>query len=138
MTLFKKYSLHIVWIISLSAVLGSLYISNILHLPPCSLCWYQRIFMYPLALIVPIGILSKDKNVSRYVLGLSIPGAIIAIYHHLLQMQIIPEIITPCSVGISCVTKTFLWYGFVTLPLLSFTAFLLIILCVWYYKKGEK
>ena len=109
---YKIYLLHISWLQALAAMLGSLYFSDILHYPPCILCWYQRIAMYPLVLLIPIGILKKDKNLPYYVLPLSIIGTIIAFYHNLLYFNIIPQSLAPCVAGISCTTKFVEFFGF--------------------------
>ncbi|HSX49197.1 MAG TPA: disulfide oxidoreductase [Candidatus Saccharimonadales bacterium] len=139
----KQNVLYIAWAQSLAAVFGSLYFSEIVHFPPCILCWYQRIFMYPLAIIIPIGIIKKDKKIYQYVLPLAIIGAIFGFYHNLLYYGIIPESLTPCLAGISCTTKFIEFFGFVTIPFLSLSAFLVIIACMLLYrkfnlKKGKK
>src|SRR5579864_5425272 len=100
----NKNVLYIAWVQSLLAMLGSLYFSEIKKFPPCILCWYQRILMYPLVLIIAVGILRKDKNLPHYVLPLSAIGTIIAVYHNLLYMNIIPESLAPCVAGVSCTT----------------------------------
>jgi disulfide bond formation protein DsbB len=125
-----KYLLYISWIQSLLATLGSLYFSEILHYPPCVLCWYQRIFMYPLVLLIPVAVIKKDKNIPYYLLPLVTIGGIIAIYHNLLYWKIIPEAQAPCQAGISCTSKFIEWFGFVTIPFLSFLGFALIFVCM--------
>lgn len=129
---FKKNSLYFAWVQALAATFGSLYASEILGWAPCVLCWYQRILMYPLVLILPVGIIKKDKNLSFYVLPLTILGMVVALYQHLLQIGIIPDKITPCTFGVSCLTK-YIDFGFITLPLLSFFGFAFIALCVVFY-----
>lgn len=123
----RPYVAYIAWIQALAATLGSLYFSEILKLPPCTLCWYQRIFMYPLVFIIPIGVLTKDKRLPIYVLPLAVVGGIIAVFHNLLYYGIIPEAQAPCQLGVSCTTKFFEWFGFVTIPLLSLMGFVVII-----------
>ncbi len=134
----KRYSYlpHIAWLISLLATLGSLYYSEVKHFAPCILCWYQRIFIYPLVFIIPIGILKKDTNFSLYVLLFSIIGGCIAIYHELVSYGIIG---TVCR-DISCVTKYINYFGFITIPFLSLVAFVIIAICMIiyrYYGNGE-
>ena len=119
----NKYACLLAFVLALVGTLMSLFFSEILHLPPCVLCWYQRIFMYPIVAILAVGILRKDKNVAYYVLPLSIVGLIISIYHNLLYYSILPENVAPCIQGISCTTRQIEWFGFVTIPLLSFIAF---------------
>lgn len=134
-SLSKKYLLYLSWVQALVATLGSLFFSEIWHLPPCTLCWYQRIFMYPLAILIAVGIVKKDKNLSDYALSLSIPGLVIAIYHNLLYYKILPESIAPCTAGVSCTTKFFAWFGFVTIPLLSLLAFAIITILMLIYRR---
>ncbi len=74
-----KHVVVIAWIQSIIATLGSLYYSEILHFTPCVLCWYQRILLYPLVLIIAVGILRKDKGLYQYVLPMSILGLLIAL-----------------------------------------------------------
>ena len=108
---------------------------------PCLLCWYQRIAMYPLALIIPVGIIRKDKNLPLYILPLTIIGGSIAIYHNLLYYNIVPESLAPCVQGISCTTKLVEYFGFITIPLLSLTAFVVItilMIAVWKGLKNEQ
>lgn len=134
----RKYILYIAWVQALVATLGSLYFSEIAHYIPCVLCWYQRILMYPLVAILAVGILRKDKNVPYYVLPLSILGLLIAIYHYLLQMGVIPESVAPCVAGISCASRFVQWFGFVTIPFLSLVAFAVITACMVFFIKQKK
>ncbi len=123
---FVDYHLYIAWVIALMATLGSLYFSQILKLPPCVLCWYQRICMYPLVAILAVGIIRKDTKVPLYALPLTLVGLAVSFYHVLLYYHIIPESIAPCMLGVSCTTKFFEWFGFVTIPFLSFVGFILL------------
>lgn len=131
----KKYHIYSVWFIALSATCLSLYFSEILRFPPCTLCWYQRICMYPILLITTVGILNNDRLIHRYVLPLAVIGLGISVYHNLLYYGLLPESIVPCTAGISCTTKFIEYFGFVTIPLLSMIAFVLIIIFTLIYKK---
>jgi disulfide bond formation protein DsbB len=126
----SPFFLPIAWAQSLLAMLGSLFFSEILKYPPCVLCWYQRIAIYPLALIFAIAILRGDRKVYLYALPLAVIGAIIALYHNLLYYGIVPESIAPCQAGVSCTTKFIEFFGFITIPFLSFCAFAVIIACM--------
>ena len=119
----KQRLLFLAWITALFAVAGSLYFSEIRDFPPCVLCWYQRICMYPLVAILAVGILRRDSNVAYYVLPLGLAGLAISIYHNLLYYNIIPESAAPCVAGISCTTVYIEWFGFITIPLLSLAGF---------------
>ncbi|MBI2074862.1 MAG: disulfide bond formation protein B [Candidatus Levybacteria bacterium] len=129
---------YISWISAFAAFLGSLYFSEILDFVPCVLCWYQRILMYPLVIIIAVGIIRKDKNLPFYVLPLSIPGIIIGFYQHLLQIGIIPESTAPCAFGVSCSTTYIDWFGFITIPLLSLISFMVITICMFAFLRYNK
>jgi disulfide bond formation protein DsbB len=133
----KKYILYLAFVQAWVATLGSLFFSEVMHWTPCVLCWYQRICMYPLALILGVGIVRKDKNVFTYVLPLSIIGWVIALYHNLLYYNIIPHSLAPCTAGVSCTTKYFAWFGFITIPLLSFTAFTVITILMLFFRRKK-
>lgn len=137
MNFLKKYSLYIAWTASLLAMLGSLYYSNILHYAPCVLCWYQRICIYPLVVILGIGILRRDRNVVLYALPLSVIGGLISLYHNLLYYKILPESAAPCTVGASCLTKYVEYFGFVSIPLLSLLTLIIITVCLLIAKKYD-
>jgi len=123
------------WWIALIATLGSLYLSDILQYVPCVLCWYQRIALYPLIVLLPVSIFRKDYHIYSYVLPLVSIGGVFAFYHLLLQYGIITENILPCQLGVSCSTRYIEWFGFITIPLLSFLTFVSIGFCMWYIKK---
>lgn len=132
----KQNILYILFLQALVATLGSLYFSEIMKFPPCVLCWYQRIFMYPIVFILGAGIYFRDKFIYRYVLILSSIGLIIAFYHNLLYYKILPESAAPCMLGVSCTTKQLEWLGFITIPLLSLIAFAIItVSMIWYSRQ---
>lgn len=128
---------YIAWIQAWIATLGSLFFSEVMHFTPCPLCWYQRIFMYPLVFILSVGIARKDKNLPYYVLPLSAGGWTIALYHNLLYYGWIPNLVK-CEQGVSCTTRFFAWYGFITIPLLSLIAFTVISACMITLLKHSK
>lgn len=123
----NKYILIIAFLQAWAATLGSLYFSEVLGYKPCLLCWYQRILMYPLIIILGIAIWRGDRKIYYYVLPLSILGAAIALYQYLLQMTPLAQI-TPvaCSAYGPCREVQALFWGFVTIPFLSLVAFLVI------------
>lgn len=129
-SLFKKVFIQYSFFIPIAAMLGSLFFSEIAHYTPCILCWYQRILMYPLALIMTVGFFRKDKNAYYYSIGLSLIGAIIAAYHYLLQVKAVNAIV-PCSnsaVAVDCAQKVFMHFGYITIPMMALSAFVLIII----------
>lgn len=124
------------WVIALIATLGSLFFSEVMGFPPCSLCWYQRIAMYPLVVLFFIGLNPLQKIVFKYTFPMVAIGWILALYHNLLHLKIIPEGLSPCRFGVPCSSIWIKWLGFITIPVLSFSAFsLLLILLIIFYRK---
>jgi len=111
------------WLVATLATLGALFFSEVMELPPCVLCWYQRIFMFPLVLLLPIGLFPYDPRVVRYALPLVAIGWGISVFQVLLVAGVIPEAIRPCTQGVPCSEVQIEWLGFVNIPLLSFLAF---------------
>lgn len=122
--------IYLSWVIALIATIGSLFFSEVMQLPPCLLCWYQRIAMYPLVIVVGAGIILRDQRVKYYALPLALAGLAIALYHNLLYYGILPENLAPCTQGISCTSRQIEWFGFITIPFLALTAFILIGACL--------
>jgi disulfide bond formation protein DsbB len=111
------------WIMATSATLGALFLSEVMGLAPCVLCWWQRVFMFPLVLILALGLFPFDAKVLRYAMPLALIGLVFAAIHVLLTLGIIPETLAPCRQGIPCKTIQIQWFGFLTIPFLSFVAF---------------
>jgi disulfide bond formation protein DsbB len=128
--------LFVCWLLVAGATLGSLFISEIMRLPPCSLCWIQRIFMYPLAIILLIGLFPLDGTVVRYALPLALCGVATAMYHTLLQLGIIPESAAPCQQGVSCSDISFALFGFASIPVLSLFVFSAVAGLLFYLKRS--
>lgn len=118
---------YVAWGQALVATAGSLFFSEVMHFEPCTLCWWQRIFMYPLVIILYIGIKTKDKNLPKYVLSMGIVGWMIAVYHNYIYYQTANTNNLFCSLGVSCSERYINWFGFVTIPLLSLVAYSIII-----------
>ncbi len=129
---------YIAWVIALLSVVGSLFFSEVMQLPPCVLCWYQRIAMYPLVLIIGIGIVLRDARMKIYALAFALAGLAIAIYHNLLYYGFIPESITPCTEGVPCNAVQIELLGFITIPMMGLAAFVGVALCLLFYKPEEK
>ncbi|MFT0546272.1 disulfide bond formation protein B [Allopusillimonas ginsengisoli] len=117
------YRLFAAWIIALIATLGALFLSEIMGLIPCELCWYQRIFMFPLVFVLAVGLATTDTQVFKYALPLVAAGWLVAAYHNLLYVDIIPEALQPCGAGPSCAKADLNLLGFISIPLLSLVAF---------------
>jgi disulfide bond formation protein DsbB len=129
--------LYLAWLVAVVATLGSLYFSEIRGFLPCELCWYQRIAMYPLAIILGIAAYTNDVKISKYVLPLSIIGGLIAFYHYLLEK--IPGFATvaPCSKGIPCNVAWINWFGFMTIPFLALVGFILITVFIFLSREAK-
>jgi disulfide bond formation protein DsbB len=125
----------LLWLVALLATAGSLFFSEVMEFIPCSLCWYQRVFMYPLVILLFVGSRRSFTEVIIFCLPLVGLGWLIALYHNLLQWGLIPETASPCIEGISCSARYIEWYGFVTIPLLSLLAFSILGLGLIYGKR---
>ena len=116
---------HVALLAAWIAMCGSLFFSEVLGWPPCLLCWYQRILMYPLTLLIAIGILRRDHGLHLYVLPFSALGACVSLYHYLLiKTDWFPP--PPCNVGIPCTVDYLNVFGFINIPFLALTAFAII------------
>jgi disulfide bond formation protein DsbB len=129
--------LYIAWMIALAGMVGSLFFSEVMQYPPCVLCWYQRIALYPLVFVIGAGIILSDVRVKYYALPLCLAGLAIAFYHNLLYYGIIPESISPCTQGVSCTAAQLELLGFITIPLLSLVSFAVMALCLLFYRSKD-
>lgn len=131
--------LRLAWFISLVATLGSLYFSEVMGFIPCTLCWYQRILMYTLPVLLGIALYRNDTKIVIYTIFQTVLGFGFGLYHVLLQHTNLFEHVKTCSVDVPCTTLFINWFGFITIPLLSMTAFLLIgILSVLILRENKK
>jgi len=122
----ERHPIGWAWAVATVAAVGSLYLSEIAHLVPCSLCWYQRIAMYPLVFVLGVGVLRGDASVWRYVLPIAGVGLAIAIYHVTIQWQ--PSLdVGACTSGAPCTGRYLAVFGFISIPTMAGAAFLLII-----------
>lgn len=131
-------SLLLSWIAAIIATLGSLYFSEVMHFIPCTLCWYQRIFMYPLAIIFGIAVYRNDTGIYKYALPVSIIGLLISGYHTLLQKVPALKQFEMCTTGVPCSKDYINWLGFITIPLLAFVAFAIITICMAALARSHK
>ncbi len=129
---------YLAWVIALVATVGSLFFSEVMGLPPCLLCWYQRIAMYPLVVVIGSGIVMRDRRMKYYALPLCLIGLVISLYHNLLYYGLVPESIAPCTAGISCTSRQIEWLGFVTIPLMGLAAFIGLSVCLLFYKSEQE
>ena len=128
------------WLVALAATLGALFLGEIVGLEPCVLCWYQRIAMFPLVLILALGLLPVfDDRCVRYALPLAVAGGAVALYHTLLYWGVVPKDLVPCGQGPSCTDVKQTLFGMVPLPLISLAAFTLVVVLLLLVKsKGAR
>lgn len=122
----KDNWLFTAWAASFTAMLGSLYFSEIAGYEPCELCWYQRIFMYPIVLILGLAVIKKDIQAAKYSLMLSAIGGCISIYHYAIQKIEFLQSSAPACGRVPCTGMYINWFGFITIPFLALTAFVII------------
>lgn len=134
----RNNALYLAWVVSLIATGGSLYLSEVLHYIPCELCWFQRIFMYPQAILLGIACYRNDRGIIPYVLPLSVIGGFISIYHY--AKQKIPGFaeLLPCSAGVPCNKDYLDWFGIITIPLLALIAFVMISVLLWMERSNQE
>ena len=131
----NKLFMQLIFLISLIATLGSLYFSEIRMYIPCEMCWYQRIIMYPMVVISLIGVIKEDVNSRIYIRIFSGAGVLVSAYHYSLQKFSFLQESAPACTGVDCAVQYINWFGFITIPFLSFTAFVLIFIVSLLIKK---
>lgn len=127
LSFFKKYAITFAFIISLAATAGSLFYSEVAGYEPCALCWYQRIFMFPQVLLFGVALWKNRRSVADYSLGLSLFGGIIALYHSYIQFTNNTTFFCPVGGSVSCAKRYVFEFGYITIPVMTLTAFLLLI-----------
>ena len=135
----RGYGLYLAWQVALVATGGSLYFSEIREFVPCVMCWYQRILMYPLALILGMASYRQDFRIIPYALPFSVLGILVSATHYMQQK--IPGFggVGACNVGVPCNVEYINWLGFITIPFLALTAFVLIsVLLVMSRRAGDE
>lgn len=120
--------LLLAWLAALASTLGSLFFSGVMELEPCLLCWYQRIAMFPLVVVLGIGVYRRDLSSATYAAPLAVMGWLTATYHWLLYSGFVPKGLQPCGKGRSCAEIDLHIAGFLTIPLMSLLAFTVIII----------
>ncbi|WP_100330492.1 disulfide oxidoreductase [Bacillus xiapuensis] len=122
----KDNLLFAAWAVSFIAVLGSLYFSEVMKYEPCELCWYQRIFMYPIMFILALAVIKKDQTAAKYSLMLSAIGGSISLYHYSIQKLDFLADRAPACGRVPCTGTYINFLNFITIPFLAFTAFAII------------
>lgn len=114
------------WVIALAGTAGSLFFSEVMGYPPCSLCWYQRIALYPVVAVIAVGVWLADRRSAIYAMPLAVAGLAAAAYHNLLYYGVIPTELQPCSEGTPCTAVQLELLGFITIPLMSLASFAIV------------
>lgn len=120
-----RQSVWLAWLVAATATGGSLYFSEIADYVPCRLCWFQRICMYPLVVILLVGALLRDRRVSLYAAVFPLVGAAVSIYHIYIEVNPDKEG-AACRAGVPCSTRWIDEFGYVTIPVMALSAFALI------------
>lgn len=129
--LIGEYARDLAFLQALIATAGSLYMSNILQWTPCRLCWFQRIFVYPLILIIGVSLLFDSRDVKDYAIPLTLVGIPIAAYHMITQ-RVEQFHAAGCSITqVSCATEYTFHFGYITIPTMALTALLVVLVLVW-------
>ena len=126
------------WLVALLSTASALFLGEVMGVQPCVLCWYQRISMFPLVLILGLALARSDYSIPLYAVPLSGVGQIIAGYHTLLYWDWIPPNLQPCGQGPSCKQQVLNLFGFLDLPMLSFLAFTLITILLIFSLNSSK
>jgi disulfide bond formation protein DsbB len=131
------YELWAAFIVSAVATGGSLFFSEIAHFIPCELCWFQRICMYPLSIVTLLAALAGEHRIARYLLPLPLVGAGVAVYHLLVENGVVEQA-KAClaSAPGGCATKWINEFGYMTIPTLALTGFVLLIAFLWLSATG--
>jgi disulfide bond formation protein DsbB len=130
----RSFWLFIAWAAAVLATAGSLYLSEVMHFVPCSLCWFQRIFMYPLAILLGIAYSKGDTGIVTYALPLVFIGGGFSLYHTVLQKLPSDSALAACG-PVSCQGDYLNWFGFITIPMLALAAFLIILTALLRLRK---
>jgi len=119
------------WVVALVAMLGSLFYSEVIGYEPCKLCWWQRIFMYPLAVILALSWQRRERVALFYAGWLALLGGVVAAYHYTMQRGLLPSAVCSITGAADCSREYVFAFDYVTIPLMSLTAFVLIMVLVW-------
>ena len=136
----SPFWLEFVMIVALVSTLGSLFYSEVAHFTPCVLCWYQRILMYPQPLLAYLALVRKERTfIKPYLVAMSLVGFAVALYHNAIQWLPTLFPLAPCDAsGVSCAKIYPVAFGWVTIPMMSATAFALLLTILLVYGRPSK
>ncbi|WP_445486515.1 disulfide oxidoreductase [Niallia sp. 03133] len=125
----RENILFLAWIAAVISMFGSLYFSEIKEFEPCTLCWYQRILMYPFVIILGLAVIRKDYRITFYTMIISAIGGFTSLYHYSLQKFSLLSNSAPSCGRVPCSGEYINWYGFITIPFLALIGFIIIFVC---------
>jgi len=130
-------ALWLAWLVALVSTAGSLFYSEVIGFEPCRLCWFQRIFMYPMSLVLLVGSIRKEMVVKYYALPLSLLGLATSIYHYL--VQVFPSLEgSGCDPTNPCSARYVEEFGFISIPFMAGVGFTLITVLLLFYVKAKE
>jgi disulfide bond formation protein DsbB len=136
-TLLGSNAVWLAWVVALVATVGSLMYSELFHYVPCRLCWFQRIAMYPLAVVLLVGAIRREVAVKFYAIPLALIGLVISIYHNVLQF--FPSLEgTSCDPLVPCSARSIEMFGFMDLPFMAGAGFIVIAVLLAFYTKAPE
>jgi disulfide bond formation protein DsbB len=124
------------WLTACIATLATLFLGEVMGLPICTLCWYQRIALYPIVVLLPAAILLRDRHLNFYAMPLLFAGLVVAVYHNLLYYRLIETPLTPCAADVPCTARQLELFGFLTIPMMSLLTFCLMLLLLVVFQKN--
>jgi disulfide bond formation protein DsbB len=126
-------AIWLAWLVALVATVGSLIYSEVYHLVPCRLCWFQRIAMYPMSVVLLVGAIRREFMVKFYTLPLALLGLGISVYHYLLQRFPNLEATSACDPDNPCSLILVNIFNFISIPLMAGAGFMVIAVLVGFY-----
>jgi disulfide bond formation protein DsbB len=132
-----RWAMPLAFAVALVAASGSLYLSEIAGFQPCDLCWFQRIFMYPQAILLGLALLKRENTIIDYCLALLGIGLVISLYHNYIVYQAVTATFCSAAGEVSCTQQYIVEYGYITIPMMALTAFVTIIALLW-LRKSQK
>ncbi len=134
-----RFALLKVFLLSIAGIILTLVYSEVFGFTPCGLCWFERIALYPIALLSGMALWKHDKNIADYILGLSFVGGVIALYHHYLQMGGSPFIVCPTAApGVECAERIVFEFGYITFPLMAVSLFAMIAVLMLFIRRQQE
>jgi len=127
----RRRSGEVAAVLAAGAMAGSLYLSEVAHLIPCRYCWIQRIAMYPLALVLVIGVATRDRRVRRYAVPMAVIGLGVSTWHYLLQVFPSLEDASACNILNPCTIRYAWKFGFVSIPYMAGSVFAAVLVVLW-------